>query len=67
MTKEITIINVATGEQIQREMTPEEIAEYEYRWRDPEELAEEQAKAAKREALLERLGISEEEARLLLG
>lgn len=67
MTKEITIINVATGEQIQREMTPEEIAEYEYRWRDPAELAEEQARATKRQALLDKLGIDEEEAKLLLG
>jgi hypothetical protein len=60
-----------TGKQIVREATAEEIAE-----REAEVLAneiEEQAKAqaqaedlAKRQALLDRLGITEEEAKLLL-
>jgi hypothetical protein len=66
MTKEIVIINGSTGEQIQRPMTAEEIAEYEYRWRDPEEVKAEKAKAKAKSDLLEKLGITEDEAKLLL-
>ena len=66
MTKEIVIINGETGDQIQRPMTEQEIAEYEYRWRDPQEVAEAEAKAAQKAALLDRLGITEDEAKLLL-
>lgn len=67
MTKEIVIIDGTTGEQIQRPMTVEELAEHDYRWRDPKEIAEEAAKEAAKAALLERLGITAEEATLLLG
>jgi hypothetical protein len=66
MTKEIVIIDGTTGQQIQREMTAEEIAEYEYRWRDPKELEAEAKAAADKAALLEKLGITAEEAALLL-
>lgn len=61
------IHNLETGEIIEREMNSAELAQ---KAKDEESykasldlLAE---KAAKREALLERLGITEEEARLLL-
>jgi len=66
MTKEIVIIDGTTGEQIQRPMTAEEIAEYEYRWRDPKELEAEAKAAADKTALLSKLGITAEEAALLL-
>ena len=57
--------NCETGEITQRELTAEEIAQ-----RDAEHQAEQEAQAAKaaaKAALLERLGITEEEAKLLLG
>lgn len=57
--------NCETGEITQRQLTAQEIAQ-----RDAEHQAEQEAKAAKaaaKAALLERLGISEEEAKLLLG
>ena len=73
MTKDkIYYYNHETGEEIVREMTDEEQAQ-----RDAEVAAyeaEQQAKvqavaeaAAKRQALLDKLGITEDEARLLLG
>jgi len=72
MTEQIGIYEHSTGEQIIREMTAEEQAQ-----RDAEVaawLAAKEAKAqaeteaaAKRQALLDKLGITEEEAKLLLG
>ena len=65
-TNKITIHNVETGELIEREMTAEELAQWEADKAQAQ--AEAQAKAeakAKREALLTRLGITEEEALLL--
>lgn len=66
------IVNVETGEVIERELNAEEIAQ-----QNADEIyaaeklapliAEAEAKAAQRAALLERLGITEEEARILLG
>jgi hypothetical protein len=67
MTKEILIIDGTTGEQVQREMTAEELAEYDYRWRDPKEIEAENAKIAQKAALLAKLNITEDEAKLLLG
>jgi hypothetical protein len=71
MTKEtlnVTIHNVETGEIIVEPMTAEEIAVFE---RDQLEsqamLAEKEAKATAKAELLERLGITEDEACLLLG
>ena len=62
-----TIHNVETGEIIEREMTAEEIAQQEKDEREFAQLkAEAQAKATQKAALLERLGITEDEARLLL-
>lgn len=64
----ITIHNVETNQIIEREMNSEEyevyladLAQYE------KEQAEAAAKAEQRAALLGRLGITEEEAKLLLG
>ena len=64
----ITDHNSTTGEYIQREMT-------DYEWeqtqiveaRDAAKAAEIVAKAAAKQALLDKLGITEEEAALLLG
>jgi hypothetical protein len=64
----ITIHNVETGEIIEREMNAEELAQWEADRVKAE--AEAQAKAeaaAQRQALLDKLGITEEEAKLLLG
>ena len=64
----ITEHNSTTGEYIQREMT-------DYEWeqtqiveaRDAAKAAEEASKAAAKQALLDKLSITEEEAQLLLG
>jgi hypothetical protein len=64
----ITEHNSTTGEYIQREMT-------DYEWeqtqiveaRDAAKAAEETDKAAAKQALLDKLGITAEEAQLLLG
>ena len=65
---QIKIVNATTGEEIVRDATAQEIAQIEldvasYAARQ----AEVDAKAAQRQALLSRLGITEEEARILLG
>lgn len=60
--------NVETGEIIEREQTPEEKQQAEID--TAVAVAKAQTKAeiqAKRQALLDKLGITEEEARLLLG
>lgn len=64
----IKIVNVETGEELEREMTNVEFAQYQAD-KDAEAIrqAEENAKTATRQALLNKLGITEEEARLLLG
>lgn len=64
----ITEVNCETGEVIQRKMNTDEAKQREA---DDAAYAEAKAyeatKAAKRQALLDKLGITEEEARLLLG
>jgi uncharacterized protein YggE len=63
----IKIHNAETGEVIEREMNAEELAQWEKD--QAEELARKTAVAeaqAKRQALLDKLGITAEEARLLL-
>ena len=69
MTKQtVTIHNVETGEVITREMNAEELAQLAADKVIGDAIkASEAAKAHERTALLERLGITEEEARLLLG
>jgi hypothetical protein len=66
------IVNCETGETIERELNAEEIAQ---QAADEAYIAEKQAlliaeaeaKAAQRQVILNRLGITEEEARILLG
>ena len=67
MTKKIQEHNASTGEVIERDMTAEELAELEQnRARALAESNAEAAKAADKAALLAKLGISEDEAKLLL-
>ena len=64
----IRIHNTETNEVIDREMNDQEFAQYEADQAAQAAKAEaEAAKAAQRQALLSRLGITEEEARILLG
>jgi hypothetical protein len=59
--------NIETGEIIEREMNAEELAQYEAdEAKRLAALAEAEAKAAQKAALLDRLGITEDEAKLLL-
>jgi len=63
----IKIHNVETGEIIERDMTTEEILEIEAKAeKDAQLKAEAEAKAEAKAALLEQLGITEEQAKLLL-
>ena len=64
----ITIHNVDSGEIIEREMTQIEIAELKkIAERHNEQKAEAVAKEAARQAILDKLGITAEEAKILLG
>lgn len=61
------IVNVETGETTERPYTPAEIAKVEAAQAEAAARAEaETSKAIQKAALLERLGITEEEAKLLL-
>jgi acyl-CoA reductase-like NAD-dependent aldehyde dehydrogenase len=62
------IIDTITGEETWRDYTSEEIAQVEKAQAEAEAKAQAEAETrTKRQALLDRLGITEEEARLLLG
>jgi len=64
----IVIHNTQTGEIIERDMTPEELAQHQKDLANAEaEQIKKQEKATAKEALLEKLGISADEAKLLLG
>jgi hypothetical protein len=64
----IRIHNTETDEVIDREMTDAEFADYEAdKAVEAAKQAEAEAKAATRQALLTRLGITEDEAKILLG
>lgn len=64
---EIKIHNVTTGEVIEREMNAAELKEYNLAQEiSAAEQAEAEAKADQKAALLNRLGITEDEAKLLL-
>jgi hypothetical protein len=70
MTTKKPMIRIYTtnGEFIDREMNAAEFAQYEADQAANEtRLAEAETRATQRQALLERLGITEDEARLLLG
>ena len=63
----IVIHNTETGEIIERDMTAEELAQHQKDLANAEaEKVKKQQKAAAKEALLEKLGISADEAKLLL-
>jgi len=64
----VRIHNLSTDEVIDREMNDAEFAQYEAdQAAEEERLAAEEVKAQQKEALLTRLGITAEEAQLLLG
>lgn len=69
MTKPIIkLVNATTGEEIEREMNAKELADWKKVIAEKEALAAAEAvKAADKAALLSKLGITEDEARLLLG
>ena len=64
----VRIHDLSTDEVIDREMNDAEFAQYEAdQAAEAERVAAEAAKAAEKEALLARLGITADEAKLLLG
>lgn len=64
----VRIHNTETNEIIDREMTDDEIVAYQKAQEEAKaKKAQEIEKAAKRAELLERLGLTEDEARVLLG
>jgi hypothetical protein len=68
MTIQIKEVNCTTGEEIVRDATDAEITQMELdAANEAAAKAEAESKAAQRQALLNRLGITEEEARILLG
>ena len=63
----IVIHNTETGEIIERDMTPVELAQQQKDIETVQQIETEKVEAAaKRQALLNKLGITEEEAKLLL-
>lgn len=65
---QVKIVNAETGEEIVRDATAEEIAQMEIDAANATARKQAEAQAiAQRQALLSRLGITEEEARILLG
>lgn len=68
MTLQIKIVDCETGEEMIRDMTKDELAQVEIDKKEAlAQNKEMEAKAAARQAILDRLGLTEEEARLLLG
>jgi hypothetical protein len=66
-TPKVLIINAVTGEEELRDMNAEELSQLEAdNAQAAERAAEAEAKAAQKAALLDRLGITEDEAKLLL-
>lgn len=64
----VRIHDVSTNEVIDREMTDAEFAQYEAEQVQREIIkAENEAKAAQRQAILDRLGLTADEAKLILG
>jgi hypothetical protein len=67
-TPQVKIVNAQTGEEIIRDMNTKELAQLEIDKAAAQAKATEiAAKATARQTLLNKLGITEEEARLLLG
>jgi hypothetical protein len=64
----VTIHNIETDEIINREMNDEEFARYQADQQlEVDRQAEAEARAVEKQALLDRLGITADEAKLLLG
>jgi hypothetical protein len=64
----VRIHDLSTDEVIDREMTEEEFAQYEAdKATDAAKQAEAEAKATARQAILDRLGLTSDEAALILG
>jgi hypothetical protein len=64
----IRIHNIETNEIIDREMNDDEFAQFKIRQAENAAIqAEAATKAAQRQAILDRLGLTSDEARLLLG
>lgn len=62
------IVNCETGEIVERELNEEELAQYEADKLAAElKASNEAAEITARQSILDRLGLTEEEARLLLG
>lgn len=67
MTNKAIVVNTETGETYERDLTEIELADIAIRKEQADELDKQIAEAsAKRQALLDKLGITEEEAKLLL-
>jgi len=67
-TPQVKIVNVETGEEIVRDANVEEIAQMElYALNAAKEKAEAEAKEAARQAIANRLGLTADELKLLLG
>jgi hypothetical protein len=65
---QVKIVNVETGEEIVRDATAEEIAQMKIDTDNAvSEKAEAEAKSANKQAILDRLGLTADEAKLLLG
>jgi hypothetical protein len=65
---QIKIVNCETGEEILRDATPEEIAQKEIdAANEAARKAEAEAKTAQRQLILDKLGLTADEAQLLLG
>ena len=65
---QIKIVNCTTGEEIVRDATADEIAEIELREQNViAEKAEIKAKETARQEILDRLGLTADEAKLILG
>ena len=66
--KQYVEYNCATGETIKRDYTAEELAQFEIETQlNAEQEAIEAAKETQRQVILDRLGLTSDEARLLLG
>ena len=68
MTNKAIVVNTETGETYERDLTEIELADIAIRKQQADQLDKQIAEAsAKRQALLDKLGITEEEAILLMG
>lgn len=62
------IIDAATGEQTVREFTPDEVAQIELKQKEINaKIAENDSKAAQRKAIADKLGLTIDELKVLLG